>query len=67
MIETCEHCKSQIIKPCPFCGGIAYIKSYETLINKEIRFNAVCDNCFPFGVLPEKTYKEALEKWNKRS
>ena len=50
------------LKPCPFCGGKAVLKSYR-FVNE---FSVRCQSC---GSTTDdfKTSEEAIAIWNKRS
>lgn len=63
------------LKPCPFCGGSAYIWECEPRIHrfKDYRFCVACGDCeMLFGFDPDYggvfgTKEEATEKWNNRT
>lgn len=64
------------IKPCPFCGGTAYIGSATFTPGV---FTIICDNCNmmieKYGIdsegfhqnFPFRTREEAITAWNRRS
>lgn len=62
-----QHENSEL-KPCPFCGGEAYIKSYlpcDGYMGESTRYRVGCDSC---GVTVEKCTKEhAIDTWNTRT
>ena len=47
------------LKPCPFCGGKAEMKSYT-------RFWVACDDCLS-ETSTYSTKEEAIEAWNRRA
>lgn len=51
---------AQVLKPCPFCGGEAYLEL------DAFWHYVVCDGC---GVqtLDQRNEDEAINNWNKRS
>lgn len=61
---------SESLKPCPFCGGKAYLSKLKTTVN--IRFFVVCGNtkCIASAdqLFGKRYYSEneAIEAWNRR-
>lgn len=53
------------LKPCPFCGGKAKIRS-EKYWQPNVRRNVICTNCFA-NTGWYKTEDEAIEAWNRRA
>lgn len=52
-------CNNTELKPCPFCGGNAEMKSYTM-------FWVVCDDCLSETTV-YSTEEEAIEAWNRRA
>ena len=59
------------LKPCPFCGGEAEIRSYRTYIDDihgiGPKFYVECGECLSRRHLGERTESEAIADWNSRA
>ena len=52
------------IKPCPFCGGKAFLGQYQTNFFATL-YAVRCEDCNSVGKSC-KTEEEAAEAWNRR-
>lgn len=58
------------LKPCPFCGGEAIIRTYRTFIDEYhgigTKYYVECSECLANRHLGKLTENEAIEAWNTR-
>ena len=53
------------LKPCPFCGGRAFI---DRFMQPKEEYRIMCTNCSArFGRYAGLNKKEAIEAWNRRA
>lgn len=58
------------LKPCPFCGGFAYVHTiHYTKAHKEYTISAWHDDgCYMENAFPTfETKQEAIDSWNRRA
>lgn len=59
------------LKPCPFCGGEAIIRTYRTFIDEYhgigTKYYVACSECLADRHLGKLTENEAIEAWNTRA
>lgn len=53
------------LKPCPFCGGKAHIRT-ERYYQPNMRRNVICEKCYSNSGW-YKTEEEAAKAWNRRT
>ena len=58
----------ETLKPCPFCGGRAYVSAHADVLFTKHWYSIRCFNCDAdtYWYYHCKTAEEAAEKWNKR-
>lgn len=59
------------LKPCPFCGGEAYIDEHSFYNDKtkgftDHSYGVLCSKCFAQSSQSYETKKEAKQMWNRR-
>lgn len=54
------------LKPCPFCGGEAFVFSRQPLFGKEYIYAAICLECCASSKRV-RTPGEAIEAWERRA
>ena len=53
----------KILKPCPFCGGMAFLEHKE---NCKWQWYVYCSNCHALSSIYD-TEKQAIKAWNRRA
>ena len=53
------------LRPCPFCGGYATMKSTKYGFGHKSHYYVVCSECWSMGYL-YSTEQNARNAWNKR-
>jgi len=65
-----DELKMSQLKPCPFCGGEAWIRSFRTYIESihgiGIKFYVNCTDCGIDGPGTHFTESDAANAWNRR-
>lgn len=56
------------LKPCPFCGGEAYIYSFPVSVSTTgYAYYVKCKTCYAEYNFPQETKMEAVADWNRRA
>ena len=55
----------QVLKPCPFCGGEAFIFSITPCFGESVTFAVVCEKCNASSKSKSKE-EYAINAWNRR-
>jgi Lar family restriction alleviation protein len=57
--------ENELLKPCPFCGGEAFIFSITQYFGDRAIFAVVCENCNASSKSKSKE-EYAINAWNRR-
>lgn len=55
------------LKPCPFCGGFAWVYEHTRIKNRPTYYTTHCNDCGVSDLKHHKSASEAIEAWNRRS
>ena len=54
------------LKPCPFCGGKAFVSAKLPYFGEELTLAVVCEQCNASSK-HRRTKEKAIEDWNRRA
>ena len=54
------------LKPCPFCGGKAFLTNDLATYGCDVMYRVICENCNISTPL-KWTEEKAIEAWNRRA
>jgi Lar family restriction alleviation protein len=54
------------LKPCPFCGGKAFVYEHTCIKNRPTYYTTHCTACGVSDLKHHKSTDDATEAWNRR-